>query len=135
MMSDKSKNCKIRRVEDKENSVQQDQSTEVRELCRRKYYTRAAKKLEEKDSCIREVEGAKKRREEILKSKHSSEKEAEIYKKTFPRFKRKMIELYGVTFFYNGGSWHGEMSTRYRHSHLRKSMRFLKENMKNSDDE
>ena len=89
MMSDKSKNCKTKRVENKENSAEQDQSTEVGR--RRKYYTRAAKKLDEeisetKQSCIREEEAAKKHREGILKSKHSSEKQAKIYKETFPQF-------------------------------------------------
>lgn len=64
-MSDKSKNCKTGGVEEKENSAQQDQPTEVGERCRRKYYTRAAKKLEEeigdtKHSCIRLEEATKK---------------------------------------------------------------------------
>ena len=131
-------------AEDKENA-KQDQSTEVSkrvgELRRRKYYTRAFKKLEEeicerKQSCIREEEAIKKHREGILKSKHSAAVEAKIYKQTFPSFKRKMVEAYGETFYYNGGSWRGEESRRYRHYHIRKSMRFLNENMNNdSDDE
>lgn len=136
MMSDKSKNCKTRRVQGKENSAQQDQSTEAS----RRYYTRAAKKLEEeicetKQSRIREAEATKKHREDILKSKHSSEEEAKMYKETFPSFKRKMVEGYGEIFYYKGGSWHGEESRRYRHYHIRKSMRFLKENMNNSDNQ
>ena len=138
------KNLNSRSTEDKENA-KQDQSTEaskrVNELRRRKYHTRAAKKLVEeicgrKQSCIREEDEAKKHREDILKSKHSSDMEAKIYKQTFPSFKRKMVEAYGETFYYNGGSWHGEESRRYRHYHIRKSMRFLNENMNNdSDDE
>lgn len=136
MMSDKSKNYKTRRVQGKENSAQQDQSTEAS----RRYYTRAVKKLEEeicetKQSRIREGEATKKHREDILKSKYSSEEEAKMYKLTFPSFKRKMVEAYGEIFYYKGGSWHGEESRRYRHYHIRKSMRFLKENMNNSDSE
>lgn len=147
-----SKNLNTNRVEEKIVSTQQDQSTDREASTRvglrleRKYYTRAAKKLQEeicetKCSCTWEEEAAKKYQrdqEDILKTKHSSpEKEAKLYvlyKKTFPNFKRRMIESYGEVFFYNGGSWHGEMSTRYRHYHIRKSMRFLQENMK-SDDE
>ena len=139
MMSDKS--CKTR-VEQKENSAQQDQSTEIGKRRRSKYYTRAAKKLEEeiferKQSCVWEAEAAEKRLAGISKSKHSSEKEAQMFKQTFPSFKSKMIELYGETFFYNcnGGFWHGQMSRRYRHYHLTKSMRFLRENMNSSDNE
>jgi len=138
MMSDKSKNYKTRRVEDKENYAEQDQSTEVSR--RRKYYTRATKKLEEeigetKQSCIQEEEETKKHQWNILKSKHSSKMEAKIYKRTFPCFKRKMVQAYVEEFYYNGGSWHGEESRRYRHYHIRKSMQFLTENMNNSDDE
>lgn len=112
-------------------------SKRVGELRGRKYYTRAAKKLEEEvferlQSCEEEAATKKHRyREDILKSKN----DAKTYKQTFPVFKRKMIEAYGEIFYYNGGSWHGEESRRYRHYHIRKSMRFLKENMNNSDDE
>ena len=141
-MAGGSKNLNTSSEEEKENAPQ-DLSTEaskrVGELPRRKYYTRAAKKLEEEvcerlQSCIREEEAAtKKLREGNLKS--NNEMEAKTYKQTFPVFKRKMIEAYGETFYYNGGSWHGEESRRYRHYHIRKSMRFLNENMDNSDDE
>ena len=140
-MSDKSKNRKTRRVEGKENSTQQDQSADVGEWRRRKHYTRAAKKLE-KEICETpkqpsEEEATIKHGKGILKSnlKQSSEREAKIYKETFPSFKRKMVEQYGETFYYNGGSWHGEESRRYRHYHIRKSMHFLTENMNNSDHE
>lgn len=129
-----SKNLNTNRVEEKIVSTQQDQSTDREASTRvglrleRKYYTRAAKKLQEeicetKCSCTWEEEAAK-------KYQHSSpEKEAKLYvlyKKKFPNFKRRMIESYGEVFFYNGGSWHGEMSTRYRHYHIRKSMRFYR---------
>ena len=140
-MTGHSKNLNTNSEEEKENA-QQDQCTEaskrVGELQRRKYYTRAAKKLEEKERkqfCIREEEAPKKHQEDILKSRHSSDVEAKLYKLTFPSFKRKMVEAYGETFYYNGGSWHGEESRRYRRYHIRKSMRFLNENMDNSDDE
>ena len=140
VMTGHSKNLNSISTEEKENA-KQDQSTEaskrVGELRRRKYHTRAAKKLEEeicgrKQSCIWEEDETKKHR--VLKSKHSSDVEAKMYKQTFPSFKRKMVEAYGETFYYNGGSWHGEESRRYRHYHIRKSMQFLNENM-NSDDE
>ena len=141
-MAGGSKNLNTNSEEEIENA-QPEQSIEaskrVGELRRRKYYTRAAKKLEEEvcerlQSCIREEEAAtKKLREGNLKS--NNEMEAKTYKQTFPVFKRKMIEAYGETFYYNGGSWHGEESRRYRHYHIRKSMRFLNENMDNSDDE
>lgn len=143
-MTSHSKSLDSISAEDKENA-KQDQSTEaskrVGELRRRKYHTRAAKKLMEeicgrKQSCIREEDETKKHREDILKSKHSSDVEAKIYKQTFPSFRRKMVEVYGETFYYNGGSWHGEESRRYRHYHIRKSMQFLNENMNNdSEDE
>lgn len=119
IMSGESKNCKTSRVEEKENSTQQDQSTEtskrVSERRRRKYYPREAKKLEE----------------EICETKHSCiwEEEAKKHKESFPQFKRRMIKFFGETFFYKGGSWHGEESRRYRHYHIRKAMRFLQENM------
>ena len=125
------------RVEEKENSSQQDRSTEVSEPS--KYFTRAAKKLEEHS--IYETpkqflaeEATKKPRNGILKSKQSSEREAKKYKETFRSFKRKMVEAYGEEFHYKGGSWHGEESRRYRHHHIRKSMRFLTENMNSSDE-
>ena len=139
-------NLNTNRVEEKEDSTQQHQSTDaskrVSERRKRKYYTRAAKKLEEvsgttKCSCSWEEEAAKKHqrdRENILKPKHSEAKTYKLYKKTFPDFKRRMIQSYGEEFYYNGGSWHGEKSKRYRHHHLRKSMRFLQEN-RESDDE
>lgn len=138
-MTGGSKNLNTNGVEEKENSTQQDQSTEaskrVGEARRRKYYTRATKKLED-EICERQ-QSTKKHREDILKSKNSSKMEAKMYKQTFPSFKEKMVKLYGETFFYNtnGGLWHGEMSRRYKHYHIRKSMRFLNENMKNSDNE
>ena len=143
IMAGHSKNFNTSRVEEKENSTQQGRSTEasqrVSEPGRPKYNTRAAKKLEEgicerKQHCIREEDETKKHRDDILKSKHSSDVEVKIYKQTFSSFKRKMVEAYGETFYYNGGSWHGEESRRYQHYHIRKSMRFLNENM-NSDDE
>ena len=135
MMSVSDNNSKTR-VEEKEIS-QQDGSTEVSE--RSKYFTRAAKKLEEhsiyetpKQSLAEEA--PKKPRNGILKSKQSSEREAKKYKETFRSFKRKMVEAYGEHFHYKGGSWHGEESRRYRHHHIRKSMRFLTENMNSSDE-
>ena len=136
MMSDNSSKT---RVGEKEISSQQDRSTEVSE--RSKYFTRAAKKLEEhsiyetpKQSLAEEA--TKKPRNGILKSKQSSEREAKKYKETFRTFKRKMVEAYGEHFHYKGGSWHGEESRRYRHHHIRKSMRFLNMNMNmNSSDE
>lgn len=142
-MAGGSKNLNTNSEEEIENA-QPEQSIEaskrVGELRRRKYYTRAAKKLEEEvferlQSCEETSTKTKKHRyrEDILKSKN--EMEAKTYKQTFPVFKRKMIEAYGEIFYYNGGSWHGEESRRYRHYHIRKSMRFLKENMNNSDDE
>ena len=137
-MTEGSKNLNTNREEEKENSTQQDQSTEaskrVGELRRRKYYTRATKTLQE-EICERQ-QSTKKHREDILKSKNTSKMEAKKYKQTFPCFKEKMLKLYGETFYYNtnGGPWHGEMSRRYQY-HIGKSMRFLNENMNNSDDE
>lgn len=135
MMSEKS--CKTR-MEEKENSSQQDRSTEVSERHNRKYNTRAAKKLEEqiyqtpKQSF--EEEATKKHGKGILKSKESSERGAKKDRETFRSFKRKMVEAYAEGFYYKGGSWHGKESRRYRHGHIRKSMRFLNANM-NSNDE
>lgn len=132
-----SNNCSRTRVEEKEDSSQQDRSTEVSDQS--KYFTRAAKKLEE-DSIYKTPkqslaeEATKKHGSGILKSKQSSDREAKKYKETFPSFKRKMVKAYAEEFYYNGGSWHGEESRRYRHYHIRKSMRFLNENM-NSNDE
>lgn len=128
-----SDNSSKTRVEEKENSSQQDRSTEVSE--RSKYFTRAAKKLEE-DSPKQSLaeEATKKHGNGILKSKQSSQREAKKYKETFRSFKRKMVEAYGEDFYYKGGSWHGEESRRYRHYHIRKSMRFLTENMNSSDE-
>ena len=108
---------------------QQNRSTEVSERRKSKYYTRAAKKqsLEEEET--------KKHGKSIFKSKQSSERRAAMDKKTFPSFKRKMIQAYGEEFYYHGGSWHGIESRRYRHYHIRKSMHFLTENMNSSDEE
>ena len=111
-------------------SSKQDRSTEVNERRKSKYYTRAAKK-----QSLEEEATKKRKRPRILKSKQSSEKRAKMYKKTFPSFKRKMIHAYGEEFYYNGGSWHGQESRRYRHYHIRKSMHFLNENMNSSDEE
>ena len=92
IMPGHSKNLNTDRGEAKENFTQQDQSTKaskrVTELGRRKYYSRAAKKLKEeicekKQSCLREEKANKKHREDILKPKHSSEVEAKIYKQLF----------------------------------------------------
>ena len=133
-----SDNSSKTRVEEKENSSQQDRSSEVSEPS--KYFTRAAKKLEEdsiyetpKQSLAEEA--TKKHGNGILKSKQSSEGEAKKYKETFPSFKRKVVQAYGEEFYYKGGSWHGKMSRRYQSHHIRKSMRFLNENMNSSDDE
>lgn len=104
-------------------SSQQDQVSERRKS---KYNTRAAtkKSLDRKRKPPRNVE-----------SKQSSERRAKTYKETFQSFKRKMIQAYGEEFYYNGGSWHGQESRRYRHYHIRKTMHFLKENMNSSDEE
>lgn len=107
-------------------SSQQDRSTKVSERRKSEYYTRAAtkKSLDRKRKPPRNVE-----------SKQSSERRAKMYKETFRNFKRKIIQEYGEEFYYNGGSWHGQESRRYRHYHIRKSMHFLTENMNSSDEE
>ena len=48
---------------------------------------------------------------------------------THGQFKALMVAQYGERFFYRGGSWHGDESTRYSKYHIKKSMRFLEANM------
>ena len=58
---------------------------------------------------------------------------AKLYRSnTYPRFKRRVTQSFGETFFYNknaGPEWQGVESTRYSRYHISKSMRFLQENM------
>lgn len=107
-------------------SSQQDRSTKVSERRKSKYFTRGATK--------QSLDG-KRKRPRNMESKQSSERRAKTYKETFQSFKRKMIQEYGEEFYYNGGSWHGQESRRYRLYHIRKSMHFLTENMNSSDEE
>ena len=48
---------------------------------------------------------------------------------THSQFKARMVANFGERFFYRGGSWHGEESTRYRTYHIKKAMQFLESNM------
>ena len=54
------------------------------------------------------------------------------HKRTFATFKRKIIDSFGETFYYDekaGIEWRGVQSTRYKRYHIKKSMRFLEANM------
>ena len=57
------------------------------------------------------------------------ERDFQHVKATNKAFKARMIKLFGKTFFYKGGSWHGVESRRYRVYNISKSMRFLQSNM------
>lgn len=122
-------------MEEKENSTWQDEnSAEALEKVseRRVYYTRSAKRREE----ARQLKRSNQNDEEDMwraEQPKAWQMEAKKYKNTYPDFKRKMINSFGETFFYNGGSWHGELSSRYRHYHIRKSMHFLQSNMKSDE--
>lgn len=108
-------------------SSQQDRSTKLSERRKRKYNTRAAtkKSLDRKRKPPRHMES----------KQSSNQRRAKMHKETFQIFKRKMIHAYGEEFHYNGGSWHGQESRRYKHYHIRKSMHFLTENMNSSGEE
>lgn len=92
---------------------------------------------ESRSSTRLKLKREKKRMKTVDKMKKIAKKEiarsAKLYpSNTYPRFKQRMIQSYGETFFYNenaGPEWQGVESTRYSRYHIRKSMRFLQENM------
>lgn len=134
-----SQNCSL---EEDEGFIQQEQrAAETGALNRmsdrrkRVFYPRAVKRREEERLLRRHSQGEGEVYEEnIGRERRYWQKEAKIYKKTFPSFKKKIILAYGETFYYNGGSWHGEESRRYCRYHIRKSMDFLKSNMDTDED-
>lgn len=138
VMSNKMKS-KNRTVEKEEDSIQHDQGSaealkRVNEGPRRKYNTRAAKRLQEKQR-LKRNDQLEEGKENTWQADESWQNEAKKYKESYPIFKRKMIREFGETFYYNGGSWHGKESRRYSPYHIRKSMRFLQSNMNSDDDD
>lgn len=140
MTDRKSKN---RTVEEEKDFIQHDQpgSADALKIVkmasegpRRKYYTRAAKRLQEKRR-LKRNDQLEEGKENTWRSEESWQNEAKKYKESYPVFKRKMVRAFGETFYYNGGSWHGEESRRYSRYHIRKSMRFLQSNMNSNDDD